>query len=105
MAAATLTEMATVSRVPLPRGAEPPYEVFVNGVPQRQGRDFAVVDRELHFTRELRKEGRLGFWRWTAMFLALFGTYRQNDSVDVKFRLHGRDTVAVGLDILPPDAG
>ena len=36
-------------RVPLPRGAEPPYRVFVNGVPQRQGSDFDVVGGELHF--------------------------------------------------------
>jgi hypothetical protein len=90
-------------RVPLPHGAEPPFKVFVNGVPQRENEDYTVVGRELHFDRELRKEGKLGFWRWTAMFLALFGTYRRNDSVDVQYRLHGRDRVATGLDIVAPD--
>jgi hypothetical protein len=93
-----------VWRVPLPHGAEPPYRVFVNGVHQEEGRDYEVAGRELHFSRELTKEGRLGFWRWTAMFLALFGTYRRNDSVDVQYRLHGQDRVATGLDILAPDA-
>jgi hypothetical protein len=89
-------------RVALPRGAEPPFRVFVNGVPQARGKDYEVVGHELHFFRPLQKEGRLGFWRWTAMFLALFGTYRQNDSVDVQYTLNGRDAVAVGLDIAPP---
>ena len=94
--------MTEVWRVPLPRGAEPPYRVFVNGVPQSEGADYRVVGRELHFSRPLEKEGRLGFWRWTAMFLALFGTYRRNDSVDVQYSLHGRDCVATGLDIISP---
>ena len=37
------------------------------------------------------------------MFLALFGTYRKNDSVDVQYRLAGRDCFATGLDIVPPE--
>jgi hypothetical protein len=94
--------MSEVWRVPLPRGAEPPYRVFLNGVPQEEGSDYRVVRGELHFSRPLEKEGKLGFWRWTAIFLALFGTYRRNDSVDVQYTLHGRDCVATGLDIIPP---
>ena len=89
-------------RVPLPRGAEPPYRVFVNGVAQREGRDYELRDRELHFFRPLEKE-RLGVGRWTAIFLGLWGSYGKNDSVDVQYRLAGRDTVATGLDIVPPD--
>jgi hypothetical protein len=88
-------------RVPLPRGAEPPYRVFVNGVPQSEGADYVVEDRELVFDRPLAKE-RLGFWRWTAMFFALFGSYGRNDSVDVQYELNGRTTVATGLDIHGP---
>ena len=34
-------------RVPLPKGAEPPIRVFVNGVPQAEGRDYQLVGREL----------------------------------------------------------
>jgi hypothetical protein len=90
------------NRVPLPRGAEPPMRVFVNGVRQEQGTDFTVQDGELVFTRELARE-RLGFWRWTAMFFALFGSYGRNDTVDVHYKLGGRDQVAAGLQIVPPE--
>ena len=89
-------------RVPLPRGAEPPYRVFVNGVPQRERVDYEVKGHALLFDRPLEKE-RLGLGRWTAIFLGLFGSYGRNDSVDVQYRLHGRDTVATGLDIEPPE--
>jgi hypothetical protein len=88
-------------RVPLPRGAEPPFRVFVNGVPQREGEDFKVSGHELHFFRPLEKE-KLGVGRWTAIFFGLFGSYGKNDSVDVQYRLAGRETVATGLEILPP---
>lgn len=94
--------MSRVWRVPLPRGAKPPYRVFVNGVPQVEGRDYRIEGRELLFDRHLEKEGKLGFWRWTAIFLALFGTYRRNDSVDVQYELNGRTQLAVGLDIVQP---
>ena len=88
-------------RVPLPRGAEPPYRVFVNGVPQREGEDYEVGDGELLFSRALEKE-RLGMGRWTAMFFGLFGSYGKNDSVDVQYRLGDTETVATGLEIVPP---
>jgi hypothetical protein len=87
------------SRVRLPDGAHPPLRVFVNGVPQEEGRDYRLVGRELHFDRLLKKEGRLGFWRWTSMFLGLVGTYRQNDSVDVHWTQNGKQRTAVYLDI------
>jgi hypothetical protein len=88
-------------RVPLPRGAEPPYRVFVNGVPQTEGEDFKIEGHALVFDRPLEKE-RLGMGRWTAMFFGLFGSYGRNDSVDVQYRLGGREAVATGLDIVPP---
>jgi hypothetical protein len=88
-------------RVPLPRGAEPPIRVFVNGVPQVQGKDFELVGRELVFDRPLEKE-QLSKGKWTAIFFGLWGYYGKNDSVDVQYRLGGRDVVATGLDIIPP---
>jgi hypothetical protein len=94
--------MSASWRVPLPRGAEPPYRVFVNGVPQAEGSDYVIKARELHFARPLEKE-KLGVGRWTAIFLGLWGSYGKNDSVDVHYRLGGRDVVATGLDIVPPD--
>jgi hypothetical protein len=91
-----------VWRVPLPEGAKPPYKVFVNGVPQTEGDDYEVRSQELHFSTPLEKE-RLGVGRWTAIFLGLWGSYGKNDSVDVQFRRGGRDSVATGLEIIPPD--
>jgi hypothetical protein len=76
--------------------------VFVNGVRQQEGTDYTVEAGYLQFTRELAKE-RLGFWRWTAMFFALFGSYGRNDTVDVHYKLGGRDQVAAGLQIVPSD--
>ena len=91
--------------VPLPRGAEPPYRVFVNGVPQEEGTDYELRGRTLAFSRHLEKEGKLGFWRWFAMFMALFGTYRKNDSVDVEYSIGGERRLSVGLDIVQPAEG
>ena len=87
------------SRVSLPRAVVPPFTVFVNGVRQTEGEDYRVAAGELVFTRELVQEGRLGFWRWTSMFLGLVGTYRQNDSVDVHWTQNGKQRTAVYLDI------
>ena len=88
-------------RVELPRAAERPFRVFVNGVPQEEGRDYRVDGRDLVFDRPLEKE-KLTLWRWTAIFLALFGTYGKNDAVDVQYTVGGRTTVASGLDNKPP---
>ena len=94
------------SRVKLPDGAHPPLRVFVNGVAQEEGIDYRLEGRELVFEdRLLKKEGRLGFWRWTSMFLGLVGTYKQNDSVDVHWTTSGGEQrIAVYLDIVHDDA-
>jgi hypothetical protein len=89
-------------RVPLPDGAERPFRVFVNGVPQEEGTDYVVRGRELSFAKPLEKE-RIGVGRWTAIFLGLWGSYGKNDSVDVQYTVGGRETVATRLDIIPPD--
>jgi hypothetical protein len=88
-------------RVPLPPGAKPPLRVFVNATPQEEGRDYELGDGELLFTRSLVKE-KVGFWRWTAMFLALFGSYGRNDTVDVEYTVAGRKQVATNLEFIPP---
>jgi hypothetical protein len=93
--------VSTAWRVPLPRGAERPYRVFVNGVPQQEGKDYRVMGGELHFARPLEKE-KLGVGRWTAIFLGLFGSYGKNDQVDVQYQLGGRTAHATGLEIIPP---
>jgi hypothetical protein len=81
------------SRVDLPDDVQGPFEVFVNGVQQRQGTDFDRVGRSLVFERPLAKEGRLGFWRWLSIFLGVAGTYRKNDSVDLVYTRAGTRAV------------
>lgn len=78
----------------LPPEVGRPFEVFVNGVPQQQGKDFDLDGNTLVFRRSLAKEGRLGFFRWLSLFLGVAGTYRQNDSVDVVYQRAGRRVVA-----------
>ena len=92
--------MAGRSVVELPADVGLPFEVFLNGVPQRQGEDFEVRGRTLVFTKPLAEEGRLGFWRWLSLFLGIAGTYRQNDSVDVVYRRAGQRVVASNLPIV-----
>jgi hypothetical protein len=87
------------SAVQIPRGAEPPYDVYVNGVQQQPGRDYEIEGGRLLFNKHLQKEGKLGFWRWLSMALSIAGSYGRNDSVDLHYSLHGKRQVAVGLDI------
>lgn len=90
-------------RVELPPPVSPPFDVFVNGVPQQEGADYDLAPdgRALLFRSELVQEGRLGFWRW---FLGAWGigTYRRNDVVDVRYEVDGRTLVAHGLAVTPP---
>ena len=75
-----------------------PYEVYVNGVPQHLGIDYEVHGGALIFNRDLVKEGKVAKWRWLVGAFGV-GTYRRNDSVDVRYEVDGRPMVAQGLDI------
>src|SRR5438093_2060667 len=88
------------TRVQLPAGIGSHFQVFLNGVPQQEGRDFRRDGNELVFERRLAQEGRLGFWRWLSLFMGVAGTYRQNDSVDVVYDASGRRVVATGLPLI-----
>lgn len=88
-------------RVQLPADVRPPFEVYVNGVPQREGEDFEVADRALLFARPLAQEGRLGFWRWFWGAWGI-GTYRKHHTVDVRYERDGRTLVAHALRADPP---
>jgi hypothetical protein len=89
--------MAERTRVELPPEVVGDFEVYVNGVRQREGVDYRVEPGELIFDRPLAKEGRLGPMRWLSMFLGVAGTYRKNETVDVVYDVGGRRTVATGL--------
>jgi len=88
-------------RVRLPRGAEPPYGVFVNGVRQAEGEDYSVKGGEIVFARPIVKEGKVGGIRWLAMLLGLFGTYRKHEVVDVEYRLRGEIKLVSDAEVLP----
>ena len=88
-------------RVRLPRGAEPPIRVYVNGVEQTEGSDFQLRAGEIVFARPIVKEGKVSGFRWLAMLLGLFGTYRKHETVDVEYRLGGEVKLASDMEILP----
>jgi hypothetical protein len=87
------------SLVRLPPGVAEPFDVYLNGVHQRPGVDFTVVDGGLRFDAALKKD-TISKKRW---FLGAWGvgTYRQDDSVDVRYGQGGRTVVAEGLEIEP----
>ena len=92
--------VAAGRRVRLPRGAEPPIVVYINGVAQTEGADYIVRDGAILFSRPILKE-QVGGMRWLAMLLGLFGTYRKNETVDVEYRLGGETKLASDIEILP----
>ena len=87
-------------RVRLPRGAEPPIRVYVNGVERSEGSDYRIRGGEIVFERPIVKEGKVGGLRWLAMLLGLFGTYRKHETVDVEYRLRGQVKLAPDVEIL-----
>ncbi len=90
----------TKSKVRLPRELREPYEVYLNGVRQQLGVDFTVREGSLVFERELRKD-RISKRRWLLGAWGV-GTYRQNDSIDVRYEApDGAPRVAEGLAIEP----
>jgi hypothetical protein len=89
------------SAVRLPPGVRPPFDVYVNGVPQQEGTDYRLRDGVLLFDRALAQEGKLGFGRWLLGAFGI-GTYRAHHSVDVRYTLpDGRPMVAENLPVEP----
>jgi len=89
------------TRVRLPGDVVRPFDVFLNGVRQEEGADYSIEGRTLVFERELKTEGKLGFWRWLSLWVGIAGTYRQNDAVDVAYRRNGKPVVAARLPLEP----
>ena len=88
------------SRVTLPSDLQRPFQVFVNGIEQQEGRDYEVHGGTLVFDRELvaprqdtmKTYARLMFW----------GRYKTEHSVDVAYAVNGHQRVASKLPISPP---
>jgi hypothetical protein len=93
--------VAAGRRVRLPRGAERPFVVYVNGVEQAEGDQYEVRGGEIVFRRPIVKEGKLGAMRWLSMLIGLVGSYRKHETVDVEYRLRGAVKLASDVEILP----
>ena len=91
---------AAGERVKLPRGAEPPFTVFINGVEQSEGDDYSIEGGEIVFGRPIVKE-KVGAGRWLAMYLGLFGTYRKNETIDLQFSRGGKVELLSDLPVVP----
>jgi hypothetical protein len=91
---------AAGERVKLPRGAEAPIAVFINGIEQSEGADYSLTNGEIVFTRPIVKE-KVGTGRWLAMYLGLWGTYRKNETIDVQFVRDGKTQLVSDLDVIP----
>src|SRR3982074_2136463 len=90
-------EVSPPSGIDLPPHVPNDFEVYVAGVQQARGADYEVIGRMLVFPRPIAQEGRLGFWRWAAMWLGIAGSYRKHENVDVVYEVHGRKQGARGL--------
>jgi hypothetical protein len=84
------------SIIELPSDLDGDYEVYLNGVQQAYV-DFDVDERVLVFNQPPRKD-RISGWRW---FLDAWsvGTYRQNDTIDIRYEVDGQPRLAHGLEI------
>ena len=91
--------MSETSIVRLPAQVRPPFEVYINGVLQELGHDYEIRDGALRFGRRLAKD-KISKRRWLVGAFGV-GTYRQNDSVDVRYQVGGRTMLAEGLEIEP----
>ena len=93
--------IAAGRRVRLPRGAEPPFTVYINGVEQIAGETYEAQGREIVFARPILKEGKLGGIRWLSMLIGLVGSYRKHETVDVSFRRGGNIELAADIEVIP----
>ncbi len=93
--------LMTGSMVRLPADVGDDYTVYVNGVPQEEYVDFQAYGRCLMFERVLRQD-RISGWRWL-LGASGVGTYRQDDTVDVRYEVDDEVRFAHALAITTTD--
>ena len=88
-------------RVRLPRGARPPYKVFINGSEQVEGVDYEIGGGMVVFKQPIMKEdlSQLGAVRKIVLGLGLVGSYQKNEVVDVEYRVDGKTQLASDLPV------
>jgi hypothetical protein len=91
------------SAVRLPADVGDEFDVYVNGVLQSDEIDYGHADGWLLFERWLQRD-RISRMRW---FLGAWGigTYRQDDTVDVRYEVNGVMRVAHALPLEAIDDG
>jgi hypothetical protein len=89
----------TRSIVKLPHDVEDDFQVYVNGVLQQPDVDFYLDGRQLIFDRLLRKD-RISGWRWLLGAWGV-GTYRQDDTVDIRYEIDGEIRLKHAAPIVP----
>lgn len=91
----------TRSIVNLPRDVGDDFEVYINGVLQQPDIDYKVDRYALIFDRPLRTD-RISRWRW---FLGAWGvgTYRQDDTIDLRYEADGEMRVKHALPVALAD--
>lgn len=93
------------SKVDFPADSDPDaaqsIEVYVNGIKQASGEDYEIdpAARAVLFFKPIRKEQKLGWWRWFWLFIGVAGSYKQNDSVDIVCNVAGSRSHHVNLPI------
>jgi hypothetical protein len=89
-------------KVRLPRGAERPITVFINGTEQVEGTDYEIAGELIVFREPIFKEDlrELGTVRKIVLGLGLVGSYQKNEVVDVQYRIGGRSQLASDLDVI-----
>jgi hypothetical protein len=89
-------------KVLLPRGAERPITVFINGTEQVEGTDYEIAGDLVVFREPIVKEDlrELGTVRKIVLGLGLVGSYQKHEVVDVQYRIEGRSHLVSDLDVI-----
>jgi hypothetical protein len=90
-------------RVRLPRGAQRPIKVYINGSEQVEGTDYTLHEGVAIFREPIMKEDltELGPVRKLVLGLGLVGTYQKNEIVDVQYQVEGKAHLASDLAVEP----
>lgn len=93
--------VAAGRRVRIPRGAEEPIRIYVNGVEQKRGGDYEIVKGHVMFTRPILKEAKLKGIRKAVLLAGVIGNYVRDEHVDIEYRLSGATKLASDVEVLP----
>jgi hypothetical protein len=90
-------------RVRLPKGAEPPITVFINGSKQVEGTDYEIGGGGVIFREPIMKEdlSALKPLRKLVLGLGLVGSYQKHEIVDIEYLIDGKVQLASDLPVEP----